>query len=172
MGQRRHKPHETIEQDFLDALQRIIDGRPHHPEHRALVKKRLPLKISFSSVAREAGRARGLIAKEDTKYASVRQKIFEAMEDPHTEPSSVGAANAMLRITIAELRQELKAAKDDALEAHDRWSKSERLAERYKAEAERLRAEIAKLRAKLEVSDGAAGKVHFLKSEGANEKET
>ncbi|TBY18518.1 hypothetical protein E0H93_36555 [Rhizobium leguminosarum bv. viciae] len=63
-----------IEQDYLDAIERLLRGGATHPE---LARKRAKAPVNFSTVAKEARRSRTAIATEGTAYPAVRAAILK-----------------------------------------------------------------------------------------------
>jgi len=63
--------------DYFAALERLVQGEPTHEKNRELASKG-KLSITPSSVAREAGRSRTPIAKEDCDLPNVRKAILKA----------------------------------------------------------------------------------------------
>lgn len=107
MPKRRPKPPPTgVERDLIEALERLKDGKPKHPD---LAKQAAMgrLKITFSSVAREAGRARTLIALDNCRYPHIRALIQDAVTPV---PGARTAEDVIrgLRQENAELRRQVK----------------------------------------------------------------
>jgi hypothetical protein len=71
-------PVDEIEADFFRALERLHKGRPNHPDNKEAAE-RGRLKITYSSLASEAGHSRTLISQEGRKckYPRVRKEIEE-----------------------------------------------------------------------------------------------
>jgi hypothetical protein len=94
-----------IEREFLEALQRIQSGTP---KDRDLAKKAKAgtLKISVTSVAKEAGRSRTLIGHDECRYSRVRQRVIVAMK-PVVEPRTAQDVIKRLREDNADLRAQL-----------------------------------------------------------------
>jgi len=95
-----------IEQEYLDALGRLISNKPKNSKLKKKAKLGT-LKISISSVAIEAGRSRTAIATESTKYPEVRARILEQIQ-PVTKPNTSADVIKTLRSKNNELRQENK----------------------------------------------------------------
>ena len=68
------------EQAFEAALARLVTNQPQHPDLQAKVATG-KLRISFSTVAKEAGRSRTLIGHEGCTYPGIRRRILELMEE-------------------------------------------------------------------------------------------
>jgi hypothetical protein len=96
---------DPIEQDFLLALQRLVEGKPLNKTLKESAS-RGKLKINFLSVAREAGRSRTLIALEDCRYPKVR----EAVKLAQGGKKAPQITNTQL---IQDLRQALASAKTE-----------------------------------------------------------
>lgn len=65
---------------FEAALARLITGQPDHPDLQAKAAAG-QLRISFSTVAKEAGRSRTLIGHDGCAYPKMRQRILDLMEE-------------------------------------------------------------------------------------------
>ena len=114
MPRHRRRTPDVIEQDFMDAVDRLKANLPVHPKNRELLKKRGSVPISISSVAREAGRARGLIAGADSRYQRVRNLILAESGEVGVEPGNRNDVIADLRAQVAELRGEVRHAREHA----------------------------------------------------------
>lgn len=101
-------PLDPIEKDFMDALDRMKTKQPTDP-HLAARAKLGTLKINFSTVAREAGRSRTLIALEHCRYPRVRTAVMSEMA-PIVEPRTAEDVIRGLRQENAELRYKLRQA--------------------------------------------------------------
>jgi hypothetical protein len=128
---------DLIEKDFLQALQRLQNGIPNHKALKS-AKALGKLKINFSTVAREAGRSRTLIALENSRYPRVREAVKLAQEGTHREPRTSGELIDKLRADIIELRVQLKKAEAHAVEQFDAREKAERKAGRWKNAYDRV----------------------------------
>lgn len=119
----------TIEQDFLGAIERLTKGKPRNLALRQLATRGM-LKINFSTVAKEAGRARTLIAHEGCAYPAIRTRI-QALMAPVGAPSSLSTVVFRLRREVKELKDKLQAqqhqmadyflARQAAERDRDRW---------------------------------------------------
>ena len=138
MGRRRSNSRDGIEQDFLDALERLKAGRPQHSDLRDKVKKGKGIKINISTVAKEAGRARGLIASENCRYPRVRQLVLIEAGGANAEPRNRDDAIASLRAQVADLRAQVSELKGHAAYHFDLRKKAERRAFDYEARYQRL----------------------------------
>ena len=65
---------------FEAALVRLITGQPSHPDLQAKAAAG-QLRISISTVAKEAGRSRTLIGHEGCPYPKIRQRILDLMDE-------------------------------------------------------------------------------------------
>jgi chromosome segregation ATPase len=139
MPRRRTKDIDMIEQDFLDALERLQGGRPQNPELRKRLRTGKSVKVNILNVAKEAGRARGLIAEEDCRLPAVRNLVLAAAGREGVQPGNLNDVIKHLRAEVALLRAELADAKK-----HAAWH----LSERHKAEsqAQRLQAQLKRIR--------------------------
>ncbi|WP_146010276.1 hypothetical protein [Acidimangrovimonas sediminis] len=142
MPKQRGRAPDTIEQDFLDAIERLKAGLPQHPKHKEWLKKRGSVPISISSVAREAGRARGLIAAEDSKYQKVRNLVLLEAGETGIEPGNRQDVIADLRAQVAELRAELRSVRDHAAYHFKMRSEAEKRVQDYRGRYERLQRKV------------------------------
>ena len=140
MPRKRTKSRNTIEQDFIDAIARIKDGRPQDPELREKLARGKSVKITFATVAKEANRARGLISKLNCRYPEIRQQILLEMGEVATTRDDVIVS---LRTQVAELRVQLREAQAQAAYHFSMRAKAEKNAV-YKERYDRLKARIAK----------------------------
>ena len=85
--------------DFEEALARLLVGEPQSPrlKARALTK---PVRISFATVAEEAGRSRTLIGHDGCPYPKFRERLRRIIEDG---PSARDTREALGR-SAAKLR--------------------------------------------------------------------
>ncbi|GAA4255510.1 hypothetical protein GBZ26_06050 [Azospirillum formosense] len=142
MPRRRSKTRDRIEQDFLDAIERLKDGRPQNPELREKVRKGKTVKINIATVAQEAGRARGLIGIENCRYPEVRQLVLIEADTPGVAPGNRDDVIKKLRAEIAELRMRHVQAEAHAAYHFDLRTKAEKKAAEYKGRYERLKAKV------------------------------
>lgn len=134
---------DAIEQDFLDAIARLSDGEPRNKQLK-LRKAKGTLKINFSSVAMEAGRARTLIALIDgCRYPRVRALVKQITSGREKLPTTHGELIARLRLDKADLQEQVKKYKAEALAHFVARVKAENEAARDRATVARLRKEIA-----------------------------
>lgn len=135
---------DTIEQDFMNALQRLVEGTPKNKKLKASVKAG-KLKINVFNVALEAGRARTLIALEDCRYPMVREAIRIAQGGKRKVPSTYTQLIQNLRADLAQAKTENKLLQVQ-IAAHFLARKTaEEDAKRATAIAANLRREIAEL---------------------------
>lgn len=135
---------DPIEQDFLDALQRLVEAKPEHKKLKASAKAG-KLKINTSNVALEAGRSRTLIALEACRYPKVREAIKLAQGGKKALPTTYTQLIENLRATIAQLKAE-KRLLEATMGAHVlARRKAEVTSRRDAAEAARLRKQVVEL---------------------------
>lgn len=144
MPRRRERLSNDVQQDFYDALERLKSARPQHPDLRERLRRGKPLKINYATVAQEAGRARGLISKENCRYPDVRQRVLlETVEVTSTRDDVI----TNLRAQVAELRVQLRQA-----EAHAAYHFSEKVKAQkdavFKQKYERLKLSVEAERGK------------------------
>jgi hypothetical protein len=144
MPRRRPKSRDRIEQDFLDAIERLKAGRPQNPVLREKVSKGKAVKINIVTVAREADRARGLIARENCRYPEIRQLVLIEAGAPEVLPRSRDDVIKKLRAEIAELRVKLSQAQEHAAYHLTQRVRAERGSSDYKGRYERLKARVDK----------------------------
>lgn len=142
MPRRRTKSPDQIEQDFLDAIERLKTGRPQNPALREKVKKGKAVKINISTVAKEAGRARGLIAREQCDYPKVRQLVLMEAGEAGIIPATRDDVIKKLRAEVAELRVMLSQAESHAAYQFAQRIKAEKSCSDYKGRYERLKAKV------------------------------
>ena len=96
---------DPIEQDFIDAIQRLQDGEPKHTKLKAQKIKGV-LKVNVTTVALEAGRARTLIALETgCRYPRIRELIKQIKGGRNTLPTTHTELIQRLRATASRLRK-------------------------------------------------------------------
>jgi hypothetical protein len=138
-------PQDPIEQDFLDAIDRLRDGEPKNKQLKAR-KAKGTLKVNVANVALEAGHSRTLIALETgCRYPRVRELIKQAKTGHHGLPTTLNEVIARLRADNAELRAQINTHKAAVLAHFNARDKAENEAARERAAASRLRKEIAEL---------------------------
>lgn len=110
MPLRQRNEIESIEQDFNEAIDRLLAGKPRDNHLRKLYEEDR-LRITPTTVSREAKRSRTLIAMEDCRLPNIRRRI----EAVNALPQVIGARTASavikdLREQVLSLRRELAAA--------------------------------------------------------------
>lgn len=139
----RRRPRDAVEQELMDALERLRHGLPQHPDHKELLRKRGRVAITVAAVAREANRSRALISHEGCRYPAVRLAVLAEAGVPGVEPGNLADVVATLRAQVAQLRVELATARDEAAQhLTTRCRAEKRLAhaeKRYQGLAERVR---------------------------------
>jgi hypothetical protein len=149
-------PQDPIEQDFLDAVDRLRDGEPKNKQLKAR-KAKGTLKVNVANVALEAGHSRTLIALESgCRYPRVRELIKQAKTGHTGLPTTLNEVIARLRAGNAELRVQINTHKAAVLAHFNAREIAEQEAARERASAARLRKEIAE-----------SGKVVAIASRGA-----
>ncbi|MDR7049197.1 hypothetical protein J2X54_001645 [Duganella sp. 3397] len=134
---------DPIERDFLDAIRRLKDGQPRNKQLKMRQAKGT-LKVNFSSVALEAGRARTLIALANgCRYPRVRELIKQTAAGRTDLPTTHSELIARLRMDKADLQEQVKKYKSEVLAHFTARVKAEGEAVREKETAARLRKEIA-----------------------------
>lgn len=93
-----------IERDFDEAIKRLALGTPDNPDLKLLSAKG-KLRVNLSTVAREAGRARTLIALKDCRFPGIRAKVLSFANSASSSSSSMAV--------LQKLRQEIKSLKDN-----------------------------------------------------------
>lgn len=144
MPRRRTKSRDQIEQDFVDAIERLKARRPQNPELREKVNKGKAVKINIATVAQEAGRARGLIARENCRYPEIRQLVLIEAGAPEVLPKTRDDVIKKLRAEVAELRVQLSQAEAHAAYHFAQRMKAEKSYSDYKGRYERLKARMEK----------------------------
>lgn len=136
--------HDPIEQDFLDALQRLAEGKPRHKKLKAMAREG-KLKINTSNVALESGRSRTLIALEDCRYPKVREAVKVAEGGKKAQPTTYTQLIQNLRAELAIHKAE-KRLLETTMAVHVlARRKAEVNARRDAEEAARLRKQIVEL---------------------------
>ncbi len=135
---------DPIEQDLLDALQRLVEGKPTHKTLKAKAQEGR-LKVNASNVALEAGRSRTLIALEDCRYPKVREAVKLAQGGKKALPTTYTQLIAGLRADLATVKSEKRLLETAMAEHVLARRKAEVQARRDAAEAARLRREVMEL---------------------------
>lgn len=100
--------HDPIEQDFMNALQRLLDGKPTEKKLKALLKQKGKLPLNAVNVALEAGHSRTLISMDVCRYPKVREAIRIAKGDKTAGPSTYTQLIQNLRTDLAQAKAEKK----------------------------------------------------------------
>lgn len=135
---------DPIEKDFLDALQRLIEGKPTHKKLKAKAREDR-LKVNASNVALEAGRSRTLIALEDCRYPKVREAVRLAQGGKKAEPTTYTQLIASLRADLATVKAEKRLLETTMADHVLARRKAEVHSRRDAAEAARLRRRVVEL---------------------------
>jgi hypothetical protein len=135
---------DPIEQDLLEALQRLIEGKPTHKNLKAKAKSGT-LKVNTSNVALEAGRSRTLIALEDCRYPKVREAVKLAQGGKKALPTTYTQLIASLRADLAAVKAERRLLEMTMADHVLARRKAEVHARRDAVEAARLRKQIVEL---------------------------
>lgn len=137
---------DPIEQDFLDAIERIRNGEPRNKKLKALKAKGKLRCPNFTNVALEAGRARTLIALEvNCRYPRVRELVKQAKAGKAELPTTNSELIDRLRADKAALTADLKMQKATTLEHFNARCKAEKVAEAATGTVARLTAQLARL---------------------------
>ena len=101
------KERDEIEQDFMDALQRVVEGKPNNKKLKASVKAG-KLRVNTLNVALEAGRSRTLIGMDGCRYPAVREAIRLAQGFKKSVPTTYTQLIQNLRSDLAQAKAESK----------------------------------------------------------------
>ncbi|WP_143273007.1 hypothetical protein [Azospirillum palustre] len=127
-----------MEKDFIDALERLRNRQPQHPD---LAKKAKlgTLQINVTTVAQEAGRSRTLIGMDDCRYPRVRAAILAEKADVASVVETRTAEDVIrrLRDDRAALAASLRASESENAALLLRLRDVERAAQREIGIAER-----------------------------------
>lgn len=135
---------DPIERDFLEALQRLVEGKPTNKALKASAKAG-KLRINTVNVALEAGRSRTLIALEDCRYPKVREAVKLAQGGKKALPTTYTQLIANLRADLATVKAE-KRLLEKTMAAHVlARRRAEVNSRRDAAEAARLRKQVVEL---------------------------
>ncbi len=129
---------DPIEQDFLEALQRLVEGKPQNKTLKANARAG-KLKINAVSVALEAGRSRTLIALEDCRYPKVREAVKLAQGGKKSLPTTYTQLIENLRADLATVKAERHLLQIKMADHVLARRKAEVNSKRDAAEASRLR---------------------------------
>lgn len=135
---------DPIEQDFLEALQRLVEGKPHNKKLKASAKAG-KLKVNTVSVALEAGRSRTLIALENCRYPKVREAVKLAQGGKKALPTTYTQLIENLRADLATVKAEKRLLETKMADHVLARRKAEVSSRRDAAEASRLRKLVVEL---------------------------
>jgi hypothetical protein len=135
---------DPIERDLLDALNRLVEGKPTHKSLKDKAKSG-KLKINTSTVALEARRSRTLIALEDCRYPKVRTAVKLAQGAKQALPTTYTQLIASLRADLASVKAERRLLEITMADHVLARRKAEMNARRDAAEAVRLRKHVVEL---------------------------
>jgi hypothetical protein len=128
----KRSPIGVVERDFHEALDRLIAGKPRTPKLRRHAAEGR-LNISPTTVALEAGRSRTLIAMEDCRLPSVRNRILiSTRKDEIAAPRTASEVIARLREQVVGLKQQVAAAIEAQTEHFLEREKAEREAAKWR----------------------------------------
>lgn len=137
-------PVDQIEQDFLDAISRLREGKPRHKLLKGR-SQRGKLKVNPSTVALEAGHSRTLIGKITCRYPRVRLKIEADQVSSNAVPVTHTELIGSLRSAKLTLAAQVNLYKSEALEHFTARKKAEKAAAIEQATNARLIKELAEL---------------------------
>lgn len=135
---------DPIERDFLDALQRLVEGKPTDKTLKAKARAG-SLKVNTSNVALEAGRSRTLIALEHCRYPKVREAVKLAQDGKMALPTTYTQLIKNLRADLATVKAEKRLLEMTVADHVLARRKAEVHARRDAAEAARLRKHVVEL---------------------------
>lgn len=139
-----HRKPDPIEQAFLDALRRLVEGKPTHKILKAKAKEGR-LKVNSFNVALEAGHSRTLIALEDCRYPKVREAVKLAQGGKTAMPTTYTQLIASLRADLATVKAEKRLLETTMADHVLARRKAEVHARRDAMEAARLRRRVVEL---------------------------
>lgn len=126
----------AAEKDFLQAIKRLQSGRPTHPE-LVVAAESGKLRISATTVAKEACRSRTLISHAGCALPHIRDIIIGLKEQPKpSKPSALVIAD--LRKETASLRNQLSLARSENAALLRRLERVEAQAKKTLQQAERM----------------------------------
>lgn len=135
---------DPIEQDLLEALKRLVEGKPTNKTLKAKAKTGT-LKVNTSNVALEAKRSRTLIALENCRYPRVREAVKLAQGGKKSLPTTYTDLIASLRADLATVKAEKRVLETTMADHVLARRKAEVHARRDAAEAARLRKQVLEL---------------------------
>lgn len=136
-------PVDKIEQDFIEALSRLKEGKPTHKKLKAEMTAGT-LKINIGNVAMEAGHSRTLIGMDACRYPKVREMIRQKKSGEIAIPTTYTELIKRLRADVAELKVRNQQYQDAATEYFLVLSKSLKQMEEKNGLIARLRQELSK----------------------------
>jgi hypothetical protein len=136
-------PETRLKRDLMSALERLKASNPNNPD---LIKKAKlgKLRISPSTVAREAGCSRTLIGHEGCAYPEIRNLILKCRDTVAKPATSFEEINRALRHENQELKDAVKLAMSRVAALRLRMDATEISAARDAQEEERRLAEYHK----------------------------
>lgn len=134
---------DPIEQAFMDALQRLVDGKPTQKTLKALLKKKGKLPVNAVNVAQEAGHSRTLIAMDKCRYPKVREAIRLAKGGKTEQPTTYTQLIQNLRADLAQEKAQKKLLQLQIAEHFTARMTAEDNAKRIEKVVAQLRKEIA-----------------------------
>lgn len=126
----------SAEKDFQAAIRRLLAKKPKHPELVAALEAGR-LRISISSVAKEAGRARTLISHAQCDLPEIRNLVLSLMNSPADRKSSVQTITD-LRREVSSLKEQLAMARSENVALLRRMERIDSYARKAIQQAERL----------------------------------
>ena len=134
-GRKSTKP-AAVKADFHDAIDRIIAGKPKHPDLKAKAAAG-KLKLNATNVAKEAGRAPALFWNKS--YADIAKRVKE-LQDPRRSPVVPPTMSAVKQLR-SEVDEHVRITKDlwlETVELNLKLAEAHQVAERLRAENKRL----------------------------------
>lgn len=135
-------PLDEIERDFIDALNRLKDGKPKNKKNRAVLEKKGVVRINASTVALEAGRSRTYIGMDSCRYPRVRSLVEAAKEQKGSLPTTHTELINRLRADKVELTRRLKLYQAEVTHHFLARTAAERDAANARAELARVKKNI------------------------------
>lgn len=136
-GAKKRPPRTIVEKDFDEAIDRLEKTKPKTSELKRLAMEGR-LRISFSTVAKEAGHSRTLIAHAKCQYQTQRARVLQLMHPGEVAvPRTAREVISRLRQDVAELKAKLRAALDGQASYFLGRQRAEREADRWRKEAQR-----------------------------------
>ena len=118
MTRREDAAYTPQERAFLDAIERILAGKPKNPDLQpcAVGRKRQKLKLTVANMALEAGYARTYVYKNADAMARVMRRFEEV-----TKPRQPASTTADLLTRLRQDNARLKRERDLAIDVTRRW---------------------------------------------------